>query len=70
MKKRLKNWRSSWVLTESDGGADASEDEEQGGDELGDVCLNGGGAARVIETADCDSWHFLYSFLFQKIIRN
>lgn len=51
------------ILTESNGGADTGEDEEQGGDELGDVRLDRGEAARVADASDSDSRHF-FSFFF------
>lgn len=55
-----------WVLTEGNGRANAGEDEEQGGDKLGDVRLDGGGAERVIEAAEGDSWHFTKLILEKK----
>ena len=42
------------LLTVGDGGADAGEDEDEGGDELGDVGLEGGRAEGVIEAAEGD----------------
>nr|GMC77512.1 hypothetical protein Iba_chr03eCG11430 [Ipomoea batatas] len=42
----------------NNGGANAGEDEEQGGDELGEVGLQRGGAERIIKPSKSYSRHF------------
>lgn len=38
-----------WIITVSNGGADAGEDKQQGGDEFSDISLDRGKAERIIE---------------------
>jgi hypothetical protein len=47
------------LLTVGDGGTDAGEDEEEGGDELGHVGLDGGGAEGVADASEGELHHLV-----------
>ena len=51
-------------LTVGDGGTDAGEDEEQGGDELGHVGLDGGGAEGVADAPERELHHLRFRFRY------
>lgn len=51
-------------LTVGDGGTDAGEDEEEGGDELGHVGLDGGGAEGVADASERELHHLALALLF------
>lgn len=50
-------------LTVGNGGPDAGEDEEERGNELGHVGLEGRGAERVAQASKCKLHHLFFFFL-------